>query len=71
MAVYLNPKNIGVITVERCLSVAVVTGFFTSMRASLNDRLSGDELSVSGAQMSVWAGAGVVVGPFIESLILK
>ena len=44
------------ITAERMLSVAVVTGFFTSMRACLNDRLTGNELSVSGAQISTWAG---------------
>jgi hypothetical protein len=54
--VFLNPGSIAMITVERMLSVAVVTGFFTSMRACLNDRLTGNELSVSGAQISTWAG---------------
>jgi hypothetical protein len=69
--VYLNPKSINMILIERCLSTAVVTGFFTSMRASLNDRLSGEELSVSGGEISTWAGAGVVLGPFIEAILLR
>ena len=41
------------------------------MRACLNDRLSGKELAVSAGSISVWAGAGVVLGPFIEAMILR
>jgi MFS family permease len=56
---------------ERMLSSAVVTGFFSTMRAMLNDKLEGKDLAVAGGAMSAWAGSGVIIGPYIEVLIMR
>lgn len=69
--VALFPANPRVIMCERMLSSAVVTGFFSTMRAMLNDKLQGKDLVVAGGAMSMWAGSGVIIGPYIEVLILK
>ena len=71
LSVYLNPTNLTVITIERMFSVSVVTGFFTSMRAAINDKLSGKDLAISSGSIAVWAGMGVILGPFIEAFILR
>lgn len=69
--VYAFPGNARMIMFERMLSSAVVTGFFSTMRAMLNDKLNMEELVVSGGLISVYAGFGVMLGPFIEAFVLK
>jgi hypothetical protein len=56
---------------ERMLSSAVVTGFFGTMRAMLNDKLSMAELVVANGAISTYAGLGVMIGPFIETAVLS
>jgi DHA1 family tetracycline resistance protein-like MFS transporter len=68
--VFLSPTK-GVIMCERMLSSAVVTGFFSTMRAMLNDKLSMEQLVVAGGAISVYAGVGVMLGPFLETFILS
>ena len=48
------------------LSSAVVTGFFATMRAMLNDKLNMEEMMVSGGAISFYAGMALLIGPFIE-----
>jgi len=69
--VYSFPGSAKMIMMERMLSSAVVTGFFSTMRAMLNDKLTMKELTVSGGLISVYAGCGVMLGPFIEAIVLK
>lgn len=69
--VALFPSSPNLIMVERMLSSAVVTGFFSTMRAMLNDTLEGKDLIVGMGAFSAWAGSGVILGPYVEVLILK
>ena len=70
MAVTFRPTHL-VLSMERILNTMLITGFFTAMRASISDQLSGRALAGEGGVMAVWAGLGVVFGPLMESLILK
>ena len=47
-----------------------MTGFFSTMRAMLNDKLSMEELVVASGSISVYAGLGVMLGPFLETFVL-
>jgi DHA1 family tetracycline resistance protein-like MFS transporter len=70
-AVFAFPSSAEVIMVERMLSSAVVTGFFSTMRAMLNDKLSMEALVIASGNISVFAGLGVMLGPFIETFVLS
>lgn len=70
-AVFAFPTSARVIMLERMLSSAVVTGFFSTMRAMLNDKLSMEDLVVASGTISVYAGIGVMLGPFLETLVLS
>ena len=69
-AVFAFPHSASLIMFERMLSSAVVTGFFSTMRAMLNDKLSMEELVVASGSISVYAGLGVMLGPFLETFVL-
>lgn len=68
--VLLFPSSRGAIMLERVLSSAVVTGFFSTMRAMLNDKLSGPERVFADGTISIYAGAGSILGPLIEAFVL-
>ena len=51
--VFAFPGSSTLIMIERMLSSAVVTGFFTTMRAMLNDKLSMEDLVVASGSISV------------------
>ena len=63
------PSSAGVIMAERMLSSAVVTGFFSTMRAMLNDKLSMEDLVVASGSISVYAGVGVPTTSNIRSIL--
>jgi len=69
--VFLFPTSANMIMVERMLSSAVVTGFFATMGAMLNDKLNSEELVVARGAISTYAGMGVILGPFLETFVLK
>ena len=48
-----------------------VTAFFSTLRAMLNDRLDRAELVVAAGAISIYAGAGLIFGPYIEVLVLQ
>jgi DHA1 family tetracycline resistance protein-like MFS transporter len=68
--VFVFPGSSSMIMFERMLSSAVVTGFFSTMTAMLNDKLSMEDLVVARGAISIYAGMGVMLGPFIETLVL-
>jgi DHA1 family tetracycline resistance protein-like MFS transporter len=69
--VFALPASSNVIMCERMLSSAVVTGFFSTMTAMLNDKLAMEDLVVARGTISIYAGLGVMLGPFLETIILR
>jgi len=68
--VYVFPTSQRALKLERVLSSAVITGFFTTMRAMLNDKLQGPDRVFADGSMSLYAGAGVIFGPLMEAIFL-
>lgn len=69
--VFAFPHTLRSILVERMLSSAVITAFFSTLRAMLNDQLDRAELVVAAGAISIYAGAGLIFGPYIEVLVLQ
>jgi len=69
--VFLFPGSWRMILVERMLSSPVVTGFFSTMRAMLNDKLNMEELVIAGGAIGTYAGLGVIMGPYVEAFVMK
>jgi MFS family permease len=67
---FRNSGSFTVLALERLVTTASDTVFFTTMRAAMTDRLSGAALTESGGLVAMWAGAGVCLGPMISTRVL-
>eukprot|EP01065_Artemidia_motanka_P012505 TRINITY_DN1688_c0_g1_i1.p1 TRINITY_DN1688_c0_g1~~TRINITY_DN1688_c0_g1_i1.p1 ORF type:complete len:448 (+),score=149.39 TRINITY_DN1688_c0_g1_i1:69-1346(+) len=67
-----NPAmTLRLVRVERMLSMALVSSWFTALRASFSDTIGGSSLAVAMASLMTWVGAGGIVGPFLEAAVIR
>ena len=68
-SVYLRPRSITTIRTDRIASMALVTSFFSLVRAMQHDVIHDRKSAAqAAAQIAKWAGLGVVVGPIVGQL---
>lgn len=68
LLVYLRPSLL-TIAIDRVMAPAIVTAWFSVMRASQTDKMNGPELAQSQGPVAVAAGLGVIVGPVLEGAL--
>lgn len=69
--VYLMPSSLLALTLDRVISPAVVTAWFSVMRASQTDTMTGEELAKAQGPVAVAAGLGVITGPFLDGFLSR
>ena len=68
LSVFLRP-SLATIALDRVLAPAIVTAWFSVMRASQTDKMSGPELAQAQGPVAVAAGLGVIAGPVLDGAL--
>ena len=69
--VYLRPSSLFFLALDRVITPAVVTAWFSVMRASQTDTMTGEELAKAQGPVAVAAGLGVILGPFLDGFLAR
>ena len=67
LLVFLRP-SLATIALDRVLGPAVTTAWFSVVRASQTDKMSGPELAKAQGPIAVAAGLGVIIGPILDGI---
>mmetsp|Transcript_18224 Transcript_18224/g.29639 ORF Transcript_18224/g.29639 Transcript_18224/m.29639 type:complete len:736 (-) Transcript_18224:23-2230(-) len=72
LGVYLSPNSKRVIFSDRVASMALVTSFFSCIRAAQADVLStGSGLALAAGAIARYAGMGIFLGPYLDTLVTR
>ena len=66
--VFLDPRSYRRLRLRTIISTVTNTSVITTVRAGLSDRMTGEELGAANAQVGIYAGLAVIVGPMLGSL---